>query len=71
MKAEKKSIKIPRYWIVQVNDYHEFNRVKDHYWEAGINTKYQELDCPGYFAIFWIGAKPSKKTIEAVTKNFL
>ena len=53
----------PIYWMLNVDDYHQFSTAVETYKAAGLKVKYQEIDYPrnGYTAIFWIGKKPIKE----------
>lgn len=55
-----KNQEIKQYWVVEVQDYHDFDNFQDAYEQIGLKTKYIELNIPGYFACFYIGKKPSK-----------
>ncbi len=62
----KITITIPRYWQTTARDYHEFKNMAYYYEEAGLKVKYEEIGCSGdYYAIFWIGKKPTKIINEA------
>jgi hypothetical protein len=63
---EKITITIPRYWQTTARDYHEFKNMAYYYEEAGLKVDYEEVGCSGdYYAIFWIGKKPTKIINEA------
>jgi hypothetical protein len=63
---DKITITIPRYWQTTARDYHEFKNMAYYYEEAGLKVKYEEIGCSGdYYAIFWIGKKPTKIINEA------
>jgi hypothetical protein len=63
---DKITITIPRYWQTTARDYHEFKNMAYYYEEAGLKVDYEEVGCSGdYYAIFWIGKKPTKIINEA------
>lgn len=52
-------VKIPQYWLVRVDDYHEFDYIQDSFKNIGLSVKYEEIDVEHpYLAVFWIGRKP-------------
>jgi hypothetical protein len=52
------SNKIKKCWVVEVDDYHEFDVYKRAYAMAGLDTNYKEMNSQGfYFAVFWQGKK--------------
>ena len=69
-KAPKISINIPSYFVVQVDDYHEFDYIQ-HMLKTtlGLNCKFEEVGHDiKYRAIFWIGKKPTS-FIKAMEKS--
>lgn len=53
--------KVPAYWLVGVDDYHEFNYILDKYRIFLPSIQYEELGHGyEYVAVFWIGRKPTE-----------
>ena len=61
IETPKVKIEVNKYWLVDVEDYHEFGHLEIFYKKTGIDVKYEELGYDrNYIAIFWIGERPSE-----------
>lgn len=60
--------KIKKCWVVEADDYHQFDEYKHAYSQAGINTSFKEVSGSGFYhAVFWIGKK-TKEVDAAISK---
>lgn len=54
------SVIVPKVFVIEAEDYHEFSSVKGYFASAAINVNYEEIglsDKGKYQALFWVGEK--------------
>ena len=61
METPKVKAEVNKYWLVEAEDYHEFDHLEIFYKKAGLDIKYEECGYSrNYIAIFWIGERPNE-----------
>lgn len=52
---------IQKYFLLEVEDYHEFDFAQSIFRQAGIDISFEEIGCKNkYSAVFWTGTKTKK-----------
>lgn len=68
---DKIAVEIPRRWVVEASDYHEFGEMKRHYRKISVNADFVEVGMSGflYVAVFWVGEMPAEFVQEMRLKH--
>ena len=56
------SLEVPRYFLVESNDYHEFSAIRSHIQKVFfLEYQFEEVAFNGkHRAVFWLGDRPSE-----------